>query len=98
MEQGQPGEPPIRRGDGTGERRWERGERGGGGGGGRSVSDETRTSYYGLPVIKKPHWRWLIVVYFFLGGISGASYVVATIAQIWGGKEARSIVRAGRYL
>ncbi len=57
--------------------------------GGRSVSDESRDSYYNVPVIHKPHWKWLIVVYFFLGGISGASYVVATVAHLFGGAEAR---------
>lgn len=66
--------------------------------GGRSVADETRTSYYSLPVIHKPHWKWLIICYFFLGGISSASYVIATVAEIWGGRDGRAITRVGRYL
>lgn len=66
--------------------------------GGRSVADETRTSYYNLPVIHKPHWKWLIIFYFFLGGISSASYVIATVAEIWGGRDGRAITRVGRYL
>ena len=66
--------------------------------GARSVSDQTRASYYGVPVIHKPHWKWLIIVYFFVGGISGASYVLASIADLVGGKDAGRIVRAGRYL
>jgi formate-dependent nitrite reductase membrane component NrfD len=64
----------------------------------RAASAEAPSGYYGLPVIKKPHWKWLIVVYFFLGGISGASYVIASIAELFGGTEGRPIVRAGRYL
>lgn len=74
------------------ERRWESKR------GGRSVSDETRTSYYNVPVIHKPHWKWLIILYFFLGGISSASYVIATIAELWGGRDGRKITRVGRYL
>lgn len=66
--------------------------------GGRSVADETRTSYYNIPVIHKPHWKWLIIVYFFLGGLSSASYVIASIAELVGGRDARSITRVGRYI
>ena len=65
---------------------------------GRSVADESRTSYYNVPVIHKPHWKWLIVFYFFLGGLSSASYVIAGIAELVGGRDARRIIRVGRYL
>lgn len=74
------------------ERRWESKR------GGRSVSDETRSSYYNVPVIHKPHWKWLIICYFFLGGISSASYVIAAIAELWGGRDGKPITRVGRYL
>jgi formate-dependent nitrite reductase membrane component NrfD len=66
--------------------------------GGRSVADETRSSYYDVPVIHKPHWKWLVIVYFFLGGLSSASYVIATIAELLGGNDGRRIGRVGRYL
>ena len=62
--------------------------------GGRSATDEARGSYYGVPVIHKSHWKWLVVWYFFLGGITSGSYVVATIADWFGGPGARPIVRA----
>lgn len=75
------------------ERRWENRRRRG-----RSAGDESRESYYGVPVIHKPHWGWEIVAYFFLGGISGASYVIASIARRFGGPEGQHIARAGRYL
>jgi formate-dependent nitrite reductase membrane component NrfD len=65
---------------------------------GRSVSDETRESYYGLPVIHGPHWHWPIVFYFVLGGLAGGSAVLAAIARLVGGHWARPVVRAGRYL
>ncbi|MDP9367108.1 MAG: polysulfide reductase NrfD [Chloroflexota bacterium] len=65
---------------------------------GRSAADEARGSYYGVPVIHRPHWHWLIVVYFFLGGIAGACYAIASVAQLVGPKEDQRLVRAGRYL
>ncbi len=79
------------------ERRWEA-RRDGGEGGGRSAGDEARDSYYGLPVIHRPQWNWLIVLYFFLGGIAGASYAIAGIARLFDDAESRRIARAGRYL
>jgi formate-dependent nitrite reductase membrane component NrfD len=54
--------------------------------------------YYGLPVLHRPHWKWLVISYFFLGGIAGASYVVASLADLAGGRANARIARAGRYL
>ena len=56
------------------------------------------STYYGVPPIHKPHWKWLIISYFFLGGLSAGSYVVATIAALIGHREDRDTVRVGRYL
>jgi formate-dependent nitrite reductase membrane component NrfD len=53
---------------------------------------------HGSPPIHKPHWKWLIISYFFLGGLSAGSYVVATAAQLFGGKDDRVVTRVGRYL
>jgi formate-dependent nitrite reductase membrane component NrfD len=64
----------------------------------RSAGDEAKDSYYGLPVIKKAHWQWEIVLYFFIGGISGASYAIATVARWFGGERGEDIARAGHYL
>lgn len=75
------------------ERSWENKRQGG-----RSVSDESRKSYYGIAPIRKPHWKWMIIWYFFLGGISGASYAVANFANWIGGTGSQQIVRTGRYL
>jgi formate-dependent nitrite reductase membrane component NrfD len=46
----------------------------------------------------KPHWKWLIISYFFLGGVSAGSYVVAAAAQLFGQKDDRIVTRVGRYL
>jgi Polysulfide reductase len=46
----------------------------------------TATSYYGRPVIKEPTWTWEIPVYFFTGGLGGASAVLSLAARA-GGNE-----------
>src|SRR5438132_243859 len=40
-----------------------------------------------------PHWRWLIVAYFFLGGLAGGSYFLATVMDFFGKREDRPLVR-----
>ncbi len=55
-----------------------------------------QSTYYNLPLVKKAHWGWEIIVYFFLGGIAGGSYLVATLADFFG--LDKNLVRAGRYL
>jgi hypothetical protein len=36
--------------------------------------------YYGLPIIKRPVWEWMIAVYFFVGGLAGMSGLIALAA------------------
>lgn len=61
-------------------------------------ANEAPPGYYGVPAIHKPHWHWLIVCYFFAGGIAGGSYVVASVSDLLGGDAGRRIARVGRYL
>ncbi|HTK08568.1 MAG TPA: NrfD/PsrC family molybdoenzyme membrane anchor subunit [Ktedonobacteraceae bacterium] len=71
---------------------------------GRSLNGQKRmwsgpaTSYYGMPLVKKAHWEWQIVLYFFLGGIAGGSYLIATLADLLSAGKERALTRAGRYL
>jgi hypothetical protein len=44
---------------------------------------ETR-SYYGQPVIKQPTWTWEVPVYFFTGGLAGASAGLAYLSGLRG--------------
>jgi protein NrfD len=45
-----------------------------------------------------PHWRWLIVLYFFIGGIAGGCFFLAALLQLFGRPGDRTIVRTGYYI
>src|SRR5437016_11255923 len=48
-------------------------------------------------VTASPHWRWLIILYFFVGGIAGGGYFIAALLQ-WFGRgrpEDRPVIRTG---
>lgn len=60
--------------------------------------DERAVGYYGIPVIHASHWKWLVVWYFFFGGISGAAAVIAAIARLSGGKEAARLAGTATYV
>jgi formate-dependent nitrite reductase membrane component NrfD len=62
----------------------------------RTTASEVRETYYGRPVIKLPHWRWLVIFYFFFGAIAGGSYTIGTIANLFSRDPA--VERASRYL
>jgi formate-dependent nitrite reductase membrane component NrfD len=55
-------------------------------------------TYYGRPVVKRSHYGWPIAAYLFVGGLAGAAQIIATLADLLGGRGERSTVRAGRYL
>jgi protein NrfD len=42
-----------------------------------------------------PHWRWLIVFYFFLGGIAGGAYFLAALIDLFGRATDRPLARLG---
>jgi formate-dependent nitrite reductase membrane component NrfD len=44
------------------------------------------------------HWRWLIVWYFFIGGIAGGSYLLAALIDLFGRREDRPLARLGYYV
>ena len=45
-----------------------------------------------------PHWRWLIIGYFFIGGIAGGSYFIAALLDLFGAPRDRPVVRLGYYV
>ncbi len=54
--------------------------------------------YYDLPVLKRPHWKWEIALYFWAGGVAAGAYLIAAIADIFGDECDRPAVKAGRLL
>lgn len=55
-------------------------------------------SYAGVPVVHRAHWKWLVIAYFFLGGIAGGAQAIAAVAALVGGKPARRVARTARYV
>jgi protein NrfD len=45
-----------------------------------------------------PGWEWLIVFYFFFGGLAGGCYLLATLIDLLGRPEDRPLARAGYYV
>jgi hypothetical protein len=55
-----------------------------------------QSSYYGLPVLKKPLWTWEVPLYFFLGGIAGLSACIGFAAQLFHADPA--LIRAALWM
>ena len=49
-------------------------------------------------LLKSADWPLLIDVYFFLGGIAGGAFVIATIANLIDSERYKSVVRVGYYV
>jgi formate-dependent nitrite reductase membrane component NrfD len=68
----------------------------------RGVSDGAQLpphappTYYGRPLLKKPHWEWEVILYLFLGGVMGGSGILTALADEDGDDAA--LARNARYL
>lgn len=60
--------------------------------------DDVPTTYYGRPLLKKPHWGWEVVTYLFLGGIMGGSGILVALADGSGDPEDEALARSARYV
>lgn len=65
---------------------------------GRRSRDYQGPTYYGRPAIKPGHYRWLVIVYFFVSGLAGAAQILAMLADLSGRQSNRPIAQTGRYL
>ena len=54
--------------------------------------------YYGLPILKRPFWKWEIALYFFFEGVSAGSYILCTMAGLRDKKRYEELIRGGRIL
>ena len=51
-----------------------------------------------MALLQSPHWPFLIDVYFFLGGLAGGAFVIATVANLVDHRRFRDVVPVGYYL
>jgi formate-dependent nitrite reductase membrane component NrfD len=45
-----------------------------------------------------PHWTWLVILYFFIGGIAGTAFLLSSLLYRFGRPSDRPLVRLGHYL
>jgi DMSO reductase anchor subunit len=55
-----------------------------------------RSTYYGMPVLKAPVWRWYIPAYLYTGGLAGLSAWIGLASQLTGDRRMRRIVARTR--
>ena len=51
-----------------------------------------------MPLLQSADWPLLIDLYFFLAGLAGGAFVIATIAHLLGEQRNREVVRVGYYV
>src|SRR5437762_14237421 len=49
-------------------------------------------------VTASPEWHWLVILYFFFGGIAGGSYALAALIHLFGSVADRPLARLGFYI
>ena len=54
--------------------------------------------YYGLPLLKRPFWKWEIALYFFFEGVSAGTYILCTVAALRDKRRYAGMIRGGRFL
>jgi protein NrfD len=47
---------------------------------------------------RPPDWAWLVILYFFVGGIAGGSYFLAALLDLFGDPRDRPVARLGYYV
>jgi formate-dependent nitrite reductase membrane component NrfD len=48
--------------------------------------------------VRSPDWTWYILFYFFLAGLAGGCYFIATLLRYWGTPGDESVARLGFYV
>jgi polysulfide reductase chain C len=48
--------------------------------------------------VRAPEWTWYILFYFFLAGLAGGCYFIATLLRYWGTRGDESVARLGFYV
>lgn len=55
-------------------------------------------TYYDRPMLQAPVWGWAIPVYYYVGGLTGASLVIGAACQIRGRKKYGRLIRLCRWI
>jgi formate-dependent nitrite reductase membrane component NrfD len=55
-------------------------------------------SYYDVSILKAPVWKYEIASYFFFGGLSAGAYLLARMAERFGGKKYQDLTHAGTWI
>jgi protein NrfD len=58
------------------------------------MSEVPSSTFFSAP----PDWGWLIVFYFFFGGLAGGCYFLAVLIDLFGRPEDRPLARLGHYI
>jgi len=61
------------------------------------LEEETPVTYFNQPVLKGPHWGWNVVSYLFLGGIMGASSMIAAMVDRTASPAENRLVRNANF-
>ena len=57
---------------------------------------DTEGTYYGVPTLKEPVWKWYIPAYFYVGGVAGASAAAGAAAQLFDRRGMEGLWRPAR--
>ncbi|MFL6414554.1 MAG: NrfD/PsrC family molybdoenzyme membrane anchor subunit [Bryobacteraceae bacterium] len=50
-------------------------------------------TYYDVPMLKEPVWEWAVPLYYYIGGLTGASLVLGAAAQLIRWERATGLIR-----
>lgn len=64
----------------------------------KEAATATEATYYGVPMLQPPVWKWMIPAYFYVGGATGASLALGAAAQLTGDRELEPLVRRCRII
>jgi formate-dependent nitrite reductase membrane component NrfD len=62
------------------------------------ATEQESPTYYELPVLKEPVWKWYIPAYFYVGGLSGACAALGASADLFGGRGMARLSRQCRLI
>jgi len=62
------------------------------------VPDTPVPTYYNVPSLKEPVWKWYIPAYFYAGGVAGACAVLGATGELMDGREMRALARRCRLI